>query len=77
MGSRLAYPKSIALDGTPGGELVVALFTPEPLSASIVEKWAAALAAASGNDLEQLAKEISAKPLGTGSSAATLLLKKG
>jgi hypothetical protein len=75
-GSKVAYPKSIQLDGTPGGELVVALLTAVPMTTMQVEGWIAGLTAASGGDLNQLEKGIRAKPLGEQSTVLTLLLRK-
>jgi hypothetical protein len=74
-GTKLAWPKSIVLDETPGDELVVALLSAEPVATMQIEGWIGGLTG--GKDLRALEKAIVAKPFGPQSSTLVLLLQKG
>lgn len=75
-GSNLSYPESIVLDNTKGGELVIALFSREPLTTEGVKTWISDLFSKTSS-LEMLEKKIRNEKTFAGTTIATLLLAKG
>ena len=75
-GNTVAYPGSIQFGTVSGNELVVMVFSEQPLKTADIRAWAGHNAK-SISDLAALAKKVDTNALPEKSSVRTLLLKKG
>lgn len=75
-GEGIAFEGSIIFDEIHGNELVVAVFSEDPLKTAEVKMWITANFTAN-SDLQSLLKKIEMKPFAKKTSVQTLLLKKG
>jgi hypothetical protein len=71
------FPSSIRLDSTPGPELVIALFSPNPVGRDSLKQWITNSFNSAGNDLSRLGEKLRANRFdNTGSVIATIRLNK-
>jgi hypothetical protein len=75
VGTRLAYPVSIELDSLPGRELVVALFSEEPLDRGTIQQWVASFGQENTN-LSTLERSLKQNLPSAAGPLATLMLEK-
>ncbi len=74
-GSGLHFPGSIILDNSDGGELIVAVFSPQPLKTESVEKSISEIVN-KHRDLEEIESAVQKFSFSKGSQTSTLLLRK-
>jgi hypothetical protein len=76
IGSDLTFPGSIILDNSPGGELVIALFSPQPMRIDLVKQWVSGLNNGK-DDFAGFEHVLEKNKITPECSILTILLKKG